>query len=284
MRGVFIRHRSIILPVILLVLVAAAIVLLSIYLPDGIDWMNTYRPATRALLAGKSPYEEVDIYFAAPWTLIPLIPLALLPVSVGRSILFLCTIAAFGYTAIRLKAKPPATIAFLLSPPVMHCLLNANVEWLPVLGFVLPPQIGLFFISVKPQIGFAVGLFWLVESWRSGGIREVIRVFWPVTTALLLSFIVFGVWPLRWQNTLSLTRSYNASLWPWTIPVGLGLIAASLRTRNIKYAFPASPCLSPYVLFHAWSGALVSLAPHTAEMITTVAGLWILVAIRAFTG
>jgi hypothetical protein len=42
----------------------------------------------------------------------------------------------------------------------------------------------------------------------------------------------------------------------------------------------ASPCLSPYVLFHAWSGALASIAPLRFEMIAVVIGLWILVILR----
>ena len=42
----------------------------------------------------------------------------------------------------------------------------------------------------------------------------------------------------------------------------------------------ASPCLSPYVLLHAWSGALASLASLNAEMVAAVIGLWIMVILR----
>lgn len=44
----------------------------------------------------------------------------------------------------------------------------------------------------------------------------------------------------------------------------------------------ASPCLSPYVLLHAWSGALASVVSFTPEIIAAVVGLWILVFIRFF--
>lgn len=259
------------------------IVLGSLYLPPGIDWTDTYRPASLALLSGKSPY-NVDIFFVAPWGLIPLIPFALLPENIGRAILFLLGIGSFAFSAHRLGAKPPALIAFLFSPPVIHCLLNSNIEWLPLLGFIMPPQIGLFFIAIKPQIGIGVGLFWLIEAWRRDGFREIVRVFWPVSLALLISFAIFGLWPLRFNDTLTLTRAYNASLWPSSIPIGLTLLVASIRKRNIKYAIAASPCLSPYVLLHAWVGALVSAVSQPVETITAVIGLWILVIIRAFSG
>lgn len=255
----------------------------SLYLPPGIDWRDTYRPATLALLSGQSPY-SVDIFFSAPWALVPLIPFALLPENVGRAVLFLLSLGSFAFTAQRLGAKPPALIAFLLSPPVMHCLLNSNIEWLPLLGFVLPPQLGLFFIAIKPQIGLGVGLFWLIEAWRNGGWREVVRVFWPVSLTLLISFVLFGLWPVRFQDTMTLTRAYNASLWPSSIPVGLALLVAAVRKRNIKYAMASSPCLSPYVLLHAWVGALASIVAQPAETIAAVIGLWILVLIRAFSG
>ncbi|GAP06394.1 hypothetical protein ATHL_01248 [Anaerolinea thermolimosa] len=259
------------------------VVLGSLYLPDGIDWHYTYRPAALAFLSGKSPY-SVDIFFSAPWSLLPLIPLAVLPENIGRAILFLLGLGLFTFTARRLGATPLSCVAFLLSPPVLHCLLNSNIEWMPLLGFVLPPQIGLFFLSIKPQIGIGVGIFWLVEAWRNGGFKEVVRVFWPISLALLVSWIVFGFWPLRFFDTLSLTRTYNASLWPISIPVGLTLLASSVRKRNIRYAMAASPCLSPYVLLHAWVGALAAIISLPIETIVAVFGLWILVLLRAIGG
>lgn len=268
---------------ILILLTIALVVVATAYLPEGIDWRDTYRPAALALLSGKSPF-SVEIYFAAPWGLVPLLPLAVLPERLGRAILLLASLAAFAFTARRLGAKPWALIAFLVSPPVLHCLLNANIEWMPLLGCVLPPQWGLLLIALKPQIGIAVAIFWLVESWRKGSWREVMHVFAPLAIITLMSFGLFGLWPLRWQATMTLTRDYNASLWPSTIPVGLALLVASLRLRQIKPAMAASPCLSPYVLLHAWVGALAALVSSTAETLAAVIGLWILVVLRGLSG
>lgn len=198
--------------------------------------------------------------------------------------LFLAGLTAYSYVAYRLGAKPLALAAFLASPPVVHGLLNANIEWLPLLGFVMPPQIGLFFILIKPQIGGAVAIFWLAEAWQKGGLLETSRVFLPIIIAMLVSVALFGFWPMRFQDTLELTRSYNASLWPGSIPVGIALLAAAIHRRNIRFAMGSSPCLSPYVLLHAWSGALVALVNQPVELIAAVVGLWILVLYRAFAG
>jgi len=276
-------HPLILGPILLLF--GGLIAVMSFTLPLGIDWRDTYRPAALAMISGRNPY-AIEVapdapFFAAPWGLLPLIPMAILPLEVGRAVLLMVSLISFAYTAKRLGAGKIGVVAFLLSPPVMHCLLNANVEWLPLLGFVLPPQIGLFFIAVKPQTGFAVGLFWLYEAWRDGGWSQVGRRFAPVTIALLLSFIPYGLWPLGFGGVLGFARDFNASLWPMSIPIGLTLIVTALRRHKITYAMPASPCLSPYVLFHSWSSALVALAAHTPEMVTAVVGLWVLVIIRS---
>lgn len=251
----------------------------SVYLPPGIDWHQTFRPAALELLHLRNPY-AVQGFLNPPWTLLPLLPLAVLPENVGRAILLLLNLGALAFAAHRLGANKLALGVFLASPIVLHGLLNASMDWMVVLGFALPPQIGLFFVVIKPQVGGAVALFWLVEAWRQGGWKEALRQFWPVTVALLASFALFGLWPLRFGQTLGYW--WNASLWPLSIPVGLALLVAAFRKRSARYAMGAAPCLSPYVLFHSWVGALVALVEFPLEMVAAVAGLWVLVILRAF--
>jgi hypothetical protein len=253
--------------------------LIAPIVPPAVDWTTTFRPATLTLLSGESPYGR--FYFVhAPWTLVMLAPLALLPEAVGRVMLIFCSLISYAFIAHRLKAKPIAIVFLLLSPLVMHMLLNGNMDWIASLGFILPPQFGLFFISIKPQIGIAVAPFWLVETWRQGGWKLVVKTFAPFTIILLLSFIIFGFWPLYSFKVIEVW--YNASLWPMSIPVGLALLVASIRKRRIEYAMAASPCLSPYALFYSWTGALLAIVSSTPETIAAVVGLWILIAIRFF--
>lgn len=249
-------------------------------MPFGIDWHLTFRPAALAVWGGRSPY-SVDIFGLAPWGIVPFLPFALLPENIGRGALFVLSLGVFAWTAYRLGAKPLALGAFLFSPPVLNDLLNTNANWLVLLGFTLPPQLGLFFVLIKPQVGAGVAVFWLAEAWRKGGWRETVRVFGPVALALGLSFLFFGFWPARSLHVFTTSQTWNASLWPASLPVGVVLLVAALRQRQIRYAFGAAPCLSPYVLFHAWSGALLALAPAQVEMLAGVAGLWALVLIRA---
>lgn len=268
-------------PTYLIILTMLVIILfvgiVSLYLPFGDDWHHTFRPATRQLILGRSPY-EVKTFLNPPWGLLPLAPIALLPENVGRAMLMLMALFAFAFTVYRLGAKPISLALFLLSPPAIQCFLTGNIDWMAMLGFVLPPRIGLLFVLIKPQIGGSVALFWLIESWRQDGLREVIKIFWPITVCLLSSMLIFGPWPLRLEQAP--TFYWNASLWPMSIPVGLALLTAAVHKRRIDYAIGASPCLSPYLALQSWAGALATLVSSVPETIAAVTGLWVLVIIR----
>ncbi len=261
---------------VVLLLIAS---LVSVYLPFGVDWHEAFRPASLALIYGESPY-TVEKYYAPPWGLLPLLPLAVLPENIGRGILFALTLVSFAFVAHRLGAQLPAIVVFLLSPLVLHELLNANIDWLVLLGFVMPPQVGLLFVLIKPQVGVGLAVFWLINAWKNGGYKQVFRISWPLFITSFISIALFGVWPLRLLSITSYSQDFNASFWPSSIPIGLALIVAAFRKSEPRYAIASSPCFSPHVLFHSYVGVLVVLLPATAEAIAAVIGLWILVFIR----
>jgi len=249
----------------------------SRYLSGGVDWYETFYPTGQAVLSGKSPYTFIGFRYV-PWAILPILPFAWLPPDIGRATFFIFSLFAFAYTAYKLGGKPIAVGLFVASPPVVHCLYNANIDGFTLLGFFMPPQIGLFFVLIKPQTTSALVLFWLIEAWRKNGIKEVLRVFAPVTISTILSFLLFGFWPKRFLEPIGF--GWNASLWPMSIPIGLVLLSKSIKQRSKYIAMSASPFLSPYVLLHSWSGALVSLINSTTDMLAAVVGLWILMGIR----
>ena len=87
--------------------------------------------------------------------------------------------------------------------------------------------------------------------------------------------MLFGLWPLRAVETTALW--WNASLWPWSIPVGLALLGWSIYARDWRAAVAASPLLSPYVLLHAWAGAVLATIGNTRLFVLVVVLLWGLV-------
>ncbi len=270
------KKPSIIVPLVIIsvVLIGLAAAVYVILPPDS-DWRDAYRPAAWNLLAGRSPYglSATRPFLNGPWILIPLIPFALLPPQLGRALIFVASLICYGLVAIKLGAKPWALVAFLVSYPVIYGLIYGQIDGLILLGLILPPPIGLVLLLAKPQIGLGVAVFWLVEAWRMGGWRKALVTIAPATLVFVLSFLIYGNWLAG--STFPLNQSWNTSLWPRSIPIGLVLIAAALRYRNQRPAIAASPFLSPYLAAHSWAVALLGLLPDTVLMIVGSAGIWI---------
>jgi hypothetical protein len=259
------------------VLLFLAIVLtwvVYLHIPLDTDWSGSYRPATQMILSGQSPYKRWGI-FVPPWTFLPLIPFAILPPQLGRAVLFTVSLASFAFVSYRLKSKPIALVAILFSYPVLYSLLYGNLEWLIALGFALPPQIGLFFVLIKPHIGAPIAMFWLFESWRRGGLKEVARVFLPVSLGFLVSFVVFGFWPLLALNSGVIDAPYNSSLWPHSIPLGIALLIAAIRSRKLGLSIVSAPFLSIYIAPQSWSISILGLADDSVIVFAASISTWI---------
>jgi hypothetical protein len=186
-----------ILKVLLLILIfMASIAMLFPYVPEGgKDWPAHFRPAVLKLLSGVSPYGGT--FANPPWTLLLLLPLAVLPAKLGTAVLVVASPLIFGMIAYKTGGKMLPVIFFAFSSPVIHNAFNVNIDFLPALGLLMPPQIGLFFILMKPQMALGVGIYWFFEAWQENGFKGVFKVFWPVTAAFLLSFVIYGFWPLH---------------------------------------------------------------------------------------
>jgi hypothetical protein len=146
-----------------------------------------------------------------------------------------------------------------------------------MLGYIMPPQIGLFFVLMKPQVGGAVALFWLIDAWRQGGLKQVIKTFLPVTIAFVISFLIYGFWFIGANDLISV--GWNASLFPLSIAIGLVFVSLALRQREIRFAYMASPFMSPYVGIYGYGTVLLGLVTSTWDMLAATVGIWISIVI-----
>lgn len=258
-----------------LLIISTLFVLLTCFayfvFPLRIHWRDIYRPATLRLIAGRSPY-TIFGFLNPPWALIPLIPLAILPVKLGSALMSSITFLVYGFVAIKFGAKPLTLALFLFLPYTLYNLVQVNIDWLVMLGFLMPPQFGLFFVLLKPHIGGFVALFWLIESWRIGKIRKIVKVFSPVMIAFLLSFIVYGNYITQLERQF---LQENKNFWPMSIPVGLALLVYSIRKHRMGPSITAGPLLSPYTQSYSWPIALLGILPYQWETAAAAVGLWI---------
>ncbi len=172
-----------------------------------------YLDATRAWLAGGNPW-DVQIagnYFAAPPpSLLPFVPIAMLPPDLGVAIVAL-GVAGAAVATVRLLGLP---WWWLLFPPLVQCVLSANVH-----ALIVP----------------------LILA-RGGGFAVIAKIYAAVPLAIL------G----RWRSLVAAAILLGITLpvLPWALFIAdLGLIAGRLETQT-RLAVPIVLLLllSPLVL------------------------------------
>jgi hypothetical protein len=226
-----------------------------LYLPIGVDWVQWFRPATLEFISGHSPY-TIEGFFNPPWTLIPFIPFAFLPERISSLLLVDIGLLCFLYVLYKLKIRPIIALVFLLFPTTLVVLHTVNIEWLVMLGLVMPPQIGLFFVMIKPQVGIALAIYWLVVT------PHKIKTFLPVVLASLISVAVYRDWlpkMLIRGNKTGYYGTFDISFFPYLVPLGLVFLVIAIRKHKDSFAYMASPFLAPYIGANSYSILILGL-------------------------
>ena len=249
--------------------VAAALAFLLLFyvlwqLPYFVDWDTVYHPVGRAVA---SPY-TVPGFFNAPWLAWILAPFALLPIHLSGAIWVALSTLAGLWCIHHLEGGLFATVLCLLSPAYIRFATSGQIDAVPLLGFVLlltarslrRESLGVVLMLVKPQV-FGAGL---LTYWLNLEHRQKFWVLAAPVAVVSVSFVLYGFWPLQmgWQH---LSQSPNIAPWPYGIPVGLGLLAWSVRAQKPALGGLSTIFLVPYIAtssVFAYTVVLFSLAPR----------------------
>lgn len=238
----------------------------------AVDWKGCIRSDILKLLSGRSPYKE-GCGLNPPWTYVLLAPVALLSPELGAAVMFALTYMVYIFVLLRMGAKPLAAIAIVGSSFVFINARNGNIDFLPVLGFVLPPQFALLFLAIKPQVGAGLAVFYMIEAYRKGGLSGFGKLIAPVTSMYLLSFVIFGLYPIKLIRMPD--DPYNASLFPYSLIFGIPLLVYALRSRQKLLSISATPLLAPYINIHSFAILLFAFLPYQELFILVVALTWL---------
>ncbi len=236
------------------------------------DWWTSFYPPTIVFLHGGDPYRNWPFY-GPFWTLIPMIPFALLGEQWGGVALFYFNALSYAFIAYRMRARLPALILFLLSPLVFRELYQGNIDSMVLWGTLMPPVLGLFFVSMKPHMGIIIAVYWAYHIWREHGVRRLVLTFLPITAAAALSFILYKNWFL--YSRFLISTPWNVSLLPWSIPVGLALAYWSLRKKKLNLSLAAAPFLAPYVQLGSWAMVQIGALDNNLVMFAMFVVSWV---------
>lgn len=238
----------------------------------SVDWKGCIRPDTLKFLSGHSPYTE-GCGLNPPWAYLLLAPIAALPVDLGAATMFALTYMIYALVLLRMGAKPWMIAAFTLSRLPLISAFNGNIDFLPVLGFILPPPLALFFLAIKPQIGIGLALFYVVEAWREDKVKAVVKLITPISVVYLISFAVYGLYPLKLLHMPN--DPFNASLFPAGLVLAIPLLIYALIKRQKLTAIATAPLLAPYTNIHSYAVLLFAFIPYQVPFLFAVALTWL---------
>lgn len=259
--------------VVLSILLLCFLFLLTASVPIGWDFHIVFFPAGQALLRGESPY-TVEGFYNPPWLAIFFLPFAMLPEEIAWRLFLSFSLALYFHALIKLQSKFLSLFLVLTSSYVFISLLYGNIDSLVLLGMTLPPQIGIWFLLLKPQMSLGLICLWGVRA-ISKGWKESLMIFGlPAAVYLICWFL--GIHP---QDS-PIQQAWNIHVWPFGLAIGIPILWLALKHQNINLAMSASPFLSPYVAPQSW---IVSLLPVMQKKFTLVFGVfvsWFLMILR----
>jgi hypothetical protein len=248
-----------------------SLALLYWVMPIGVDWEYTF---SRLPDIWKDPY-QLWLFTNPPWVM-ALLPHAWMPLRLGNAVNFLLNIV-FVAAAVRWAGGGRMALLLAFTSPVFFDLARTNnVDWIPLLGLLLGPALGLPLLAVKPQALGGAAVVWVADAIR----RREWRTFLPLAAVVAISF-VWGFWPAR----LNLPRDvmWNFAPWPCGLPLGGWLLYRAVKQNDLPLGAAATPFLVPYIAPYSAAGLFAIAAarwPRIAQVIWVALWMYLIVSVR----
>jgi hypothetical protein len=229
-------------------------------LPGGDDW-ETFQGASLRLLEGVSLYGEriTHAYYSnPPWVAVLLLPFGLLPFRWGWAIISVSSFVFLVLLSRRWRLDIWRTVLVLASPATFYIVLHGQIDAWVLAGILLPQEFWPLIALSKPQV--TIGLLFGLEPKRAG------RALIISVSVLILSLILFGLWPIELlrQPRPFVMAQHNlwAGLWPFQLPAGIAMLLLGIRRKNEGFLVAASPLLSPYAATSSLIGPWLVLSSY----------------------
>lgn len=253
--------------IVLLVLTVVVVTLRDV-IPLGVDWQYSFQGLPfqnpYAFNETRPPWSGVS---NPPWTIL-LIPHAQLDVRTGNIINYLLNLIVPMAVAVRLtrtltpngeRQKRLYVAVFLTfsSPFFLQLMSTNNIDWIPLLAFLVPETLSGIFLACKPQ---AVGGAFLIFVKRTRGAALI-----PLAIVIALSFVAWPGWPSQ-VSMPYLDAPFNIAPFPIMIPLGLYLLWRAWKEDDEVLAASATPFLVPFMTPYAATANMVLISARYQKM------------------
>jgi hypothetical protein len=244
-------------------IVIALVVFLKEYYPLGVDWEETYSQIPDHW---RDPY-EITSFTSPPW-IMALLPHAWLPADWGNAINLVLNLVFIVAVIVRFGGGWPLILLVFTSPPFLDLVRTNNVDWIALLALLIPVTWGLPVLVAKPQALGGASLIWWKQS------TNKIRLLAPLIVVVLLSFVIWGLWPLEIKPVHE--SAWNFAPWPFLIPLGIYMLYRAYRQEDVFLAAAATPFLVPYIAPYSVAGLIAfSGSKYRREAFLVYIAFWV---------
>lgn len=247
-------------------------ILIAVLIPDYAADFSCFYQAGAAVLSGQSPY-VVPGFYSPVWVALLFVPFAFFSRAAAYRIyavlLFSGTIYLFWTFS---KHRFWITLIACCSPFIFMTMQYGNVDWLALFGLIAPAPIAVWFLLIKPQMGFILVLLLAWETYRQRGLRKLLLIFTPAALGLGLSYLL----GMRIPNPAGMS-GWSADVWPLGLMVGLPALAFAFKNRDERLALAAAPFLTPYIGPMSWVAILPKSMQNYRNIAIACVFSWVLV-------
>ena len=226
----------------------------ALYLPPASDFIDSF------WLAAHFPFDPYRVvsYLNPPWVALLLYPLTFLSERVAQALIAYLNLAITLLIVARYGGNRWSFGLALTSAPFLSLLINGNMDWLPMLAFLLPAQWAIVLLLSKPQVGSVAGLVWFKQAKRK------YLFFIPAIGFFLASFLAWGWWVPRMVNHA--LRVGGRTVGPWNIAPFPWLIYEAWKREDELIAVSATFCLVPYFAIYSLTIFFAMLTARTPRL------------------
>ena len=205
--------------------------------PRGVDWHYTY-----SLLPSHwtAPY-SIGGFINPPYVM-AFILYMLLPFRWSNALNAIINLGVLALANWKYKGGLFGLLMIFTSAYFLNLMLANNIDWIPLLGVMCPPGLGIILISVKPQTLAGIGLIWLK--------RHGPKVMIPAVCVTALSLVIWHGWIFQWiasEHRIGLQGSgWNFSPFPYLVPLGVFMLYKAWKSDDEILAAMATACFVPY--------------------------------------
>ncbi len=222
--------------VFLLALTFLFVILYYYYGDNQNDWQHFFSQVFAHIQAPN----KVEGFINPPWTAL-LLAYGLLPLKISNVINLLLNICMLLLAVYKVKGGWLGIVLTFTSPIFFDMARVNPIDWIPLLGFLLPPIWGFPLMATKPQtLGAAMLIKWKQEKFS---LKPLI----PLAIIIGGSFLVWGNWVNIYGAVSLIDNSHNFSFWPLGIPFGIMLLYYAWKTNDEVLAGASTYLLIPYV-------------------------------------